>query len=295
MSFRFATAALALVFLLPLTGCDESGLAIDEASVVSDAMIARQNGDYTTAVSLLNDALDRNPSSQRVRTELALTIMEREDLNLLDLDRISQFIIDGTGAVTRPAAQTVSRGGSTCSFADDPGATEFDPTSLEGFPEIQASQSAIDSVLAIITPVLPQSLRSFDACTTIGADGQLVYDQAGAAAELRATGMADAQISQLLATNALARFLDSYLFVTTEVPQQTTWFRLSDGSIGVCAEDQDALLTQTEEATETLGTALLSLDTRARSFGGATDLVDLAIDAFRDIREALGEYCAANV
>lgn len=294
MSFRFASAALALAFLLPLTGCDESGLAIDEASVVSDAMIARQNGDYATAVNLLNGALDRNPSSRTVRAELAATLMEREDLNLLDLDRISQFITDGTQSVTRAASQQASRGGSTCSFANDPGATEFDPTSLEGFPEIEASQPAIDSVLALIEPVLPQSLRSFSACTTIDADGQLVYDQAGAAAELRDSGMTDTQISQLLATNALARFLDSYLFVTTEVPQQTTWFRLSDGSIGVCAEDQDALLTQTEEATETLGTALLSLDTRARSFGGATDLVDLAIDAFGDIREALGEFCSAN-
>jgi hypothetical protein len=291
MTFRTLSAALLVAALLPLAGCDESGLATDEASVIGDAQIARQNGDYGTAVALLEDALERNPSSVPVRSELGATLLEREDLNLLDLDRISQFVVEGPGGsplTTAPAGR-----GGTCAFTNDPTATPFDPTAVDGFPQIAASQSAIDSVLALIEPVLPAALRTFSPCTTIGADGQLVYDQAGAAAQLRATGMTDAQISQLLATNALARFLDAYLFVTTEVPQQTSWYRLADGSIGVCATDEDALVEQTEEAISTLGTALLSLDTRARAFGGTTDLVDLALDAFDDIREALGDYCAA--
>ena len=290
MTFRAAFATLAVVALLPLAGCDESGLAIDEASVIGDAQVARQNGDFATAVELLQGALDRNPTSAPVRTEFAATLLARQDLNLLDLDRIAQFVVDGTGGLaTAPA--TGNRGG-TCGFATDPTATPFDPTAIDGFPDIEASRSAIDSVLALIEPVLPASLRSFDVCVTIGPDGQLVYDAAAAAAQLRATGLTDAQISQLLATNSLARFLDAYLFVTLDVPQQTSWYRLADGGIGVCATDEDALLTQTEAAVETLGTAMLSLDTRARSFGGATDLVDLATDAFDDIREALGDYCA---
>ncbi|HEX8298366.1 MAG TPA: hypothetical protein VF594_04330 [Rubricoccaceae bacterium] len=291
MTFRTAFAALALALVLPLTGCDETGISTDEASVIGDAQIARQNGDYATAVRLLETALAANPQSAPVRTELGVTILAREDLNLLDLDRISQFIVDGSTAAT--VATQASRGGGTCRFESDPTAVPFDPTAVEGFPEIEASQSAIDSVLTLITPVLPAALRSFDACTTIAPDGTLVYDRAAVTTQLRATGLTDAQISQLLATNALARFLSAYLFVTTEVPQQTSWYRLGDGSIGVCATDEDALLTQTRGAVSTLGTALTSLDTRARSFGGASDIVDLATDAFADIREALGEYCAS--
>jgi hypothetical protein len=291
MTIRTLSATLLVAALLPLAGCDESGLATDEASVIGDAQVARQNGDYGTAVELLEEALERNPSSVPVRSELGATLLEREDLNLLDLDRISQFVVDGS---SRSTVTTASAGrGGTCVFANDPTATPFDPTGVEGFPDIMASQSAIDSVLALIEPVLPAALRTFSPCTTIGADGQLVYDQTGAVAQLRATGMTDAQISQLLATNALARFLDAYLFVTTEVPQETSWYRLADGSVGVCATDEDALVEQTEEAISTLGTALLSLDTRARAFGGTTDIVDLAVDAFDDIREALGDYCAA--
>ena len=291
MTFRTLSATLLVAALLPLAGCDESGLATDEASVIGDAQVARQNGDYGTAVELLEEALERNPSSVPVRAELGATLLEREDLNLLDLDRISQFVVDGS---SRSTVTTASAGrGGTCVFANDPTATPFDPTGVEGFPDIMASQSAIDSVLALIEPVLPAALRTFSPCTTIGADGQLVYDQAGATAQLRASGLTDAQISQLLATNALARFLDAYLFVTTEVPQQTSWYRLANGSVGICATDEDALVDQTEEAISTLGTALLSLDTRARGFGGSTDLVDLALDAFDDIREALGDFCAA--
>lgn len=290
MTFRLALATLAVAVLLPLSGCDESGFAVDESSAISDAQIARQNGDYARAIAILENALAANPSSAPVRAEFGATLLERENLNLLDLDRISEFVVNGTGGTA--VAPTVSRGGGACAFASDPTATPFDPTGVSGFPQINASQASIDSVLALIEPILPAALRTFSPCTTIGADGQLVYDRTAATAQLRASGLTDAQISQLLATNALARFLDAYLFVTTEVPQQTSWYRLADGGIGVCADDEDALIDQTEDAVSTLGTALLSLDTRARSFGGTTEIVDLALDAFGDIRDGLGDYCA---
>ena len=292
MTLRTAFAALALALVLPLSACDETGNAStsDVAATISDAQTARQNGDFETSVRLLEGALADNPESAPVRTELAVTILAREDINLLDLDRIAQFIANGVGGTAAPATPA-ARGG-TCRFATDPTARPFDPTGIDGFPAITASRADIDRVIALLEPVLPAALRQFEACAQIGPDGALVYDRAAATAQLRAAGMTDAQSSQLLATNALARFMSAYLFVTTDVPQQTAWYRLADGSIGVCAADQDALIDQTRPAVETLGTALLSLDTRARSFGGASDIVDLATDAFADIRGALGEYCA---
>ncbi len=292
MTFRLAFATLTLALVLPLSACDESGSAsLNEAATISDAQVARQNGDFSTSVRLLEGALTANPESAPVRTELAVTILAREDLNLLDLDRIAQFIADGVGGLATGDAP-VARGASTCRYATDATARRFDPTAVAGFPTITASRAEIDRVIALLEPVLPAALRSFNACVAIGPGGELVYDRAAATAQLRASGLSNAQISQLLATNALARFMRAYLFVTTDVPQQTSWYRLADGSIGVCADNSDALVAQTRPAVETLGTALLSLDTRARSFGGASDIVTRATDAFADIRDGLGQYCA---
>ncbi len=287
MTLRLAFATLAVALILPLTGCDEtSGTTTDAATVIADAQIARQNGDFDRAEELLRGALEQDAASAPIRSELAATLMARQGLNLLDLDRIAQFVIDGTSGATAPAAA----GRGTCTFSGT--GTPFDPTTVAGFPQITASRAQIEEAIALTAPLLPAGLTSFDACTAIAADGSLVYDRAGATTQLRASGLTDAQISQLLANNALARFLSAYLTVSTGLSQQTTWYRLPDGSVGICADDTDALAEQTRPAVERLGTAVLSLDTRARSFGGATDLVDAATDAFADIREGIAGFCA---
>lgn len=292
MTFRTAFATLAVFALL--SGCDESALAgstLNEADVITDAQIAREARDFETAVSLLRSVLDRNPSSAPVRTELATTVLAARGLNLLDLDRAAQFITDGTGGNRSASA---ARGG-VCPYASDPDAVAFDPTGYVDFPDLEASRAAIDSVRALIDPILPAQLTSFSTCTTIGPDGTLVYDRDAAAAELRTRGLTDVQIGQLLASNALARFFDAYLFVTTEVPQATTWYRLPGGAIGVCSEDEDALRDQTEASINDLGTAVLSLDTRSVIVNAteASDIVQTALNSFRDIQEAFGDVCDA--
>lgn len=296
MTFRLALATLALALILPLTGCDESGsTSSDVTTIVADAQIARQNGDFDRAEALLRGALQQDASSAPVRSELAATLMARQGLNLLDLDRIATFIVDGTGGIGATASTPAASAHSgSCGFATDPTATPFDPTAVSGFPQIQASRADVDEALALLNPILPAELTTFNVCTSIGPDGGLVYDRAAATTQLRASGMTDAQIGQLLATNALVRFLNAYLFVTTEVGG-TTWYRLADGGIGICADDSDtSLAEQARPGVRMLGRAVLSLDTRARSFGGSTELVGTASDAFGDIREAFGEICTAN-
>lgn len=296
--FRSAVVALALAALLPLSACDETGgLQIgtpDEA--VQDAVIARQAGDFASAETLLRGALAQAPSNASVRTELASTLMERDGLDLLDIDRIAQFLTNPPTLAAPTTPVSASKGASSCSFADEPGAVEFDPTTVDGFPAIRTSQATINEVLALLEPVIPQQIKTFDTCLSI-VDGAFVYDHAAASRELRATGMSDQRIGSVLAVHALAKFLSAYLFVTTEVTTQTTWYRLSDGSIGVCAEDEDALRNEAEESVKDLGVSLQSLDLRSRSFvsgGNARTLVTSALDAFEEISDAVADYCSTG-
>jgi hypothetical protein len=174
---------------------------------------------------------------------------------------------------------------------------EFDPAEAVGLPDILAKRETLRRTLALLDAILPEELKSFDICTSVQ-DGALAYDAEAAAAALRGTGLRDAQIAQLLTVNALSRFLDAYLFVTEDVTAQTTWYRLADGRIGVCADDQQALEDQARDAVNGLGQSLLSLDLRSRTFvPGATssEIVTLAVDAFEEIRDAVGEYCAVSV
>ena len=294
MRLRFSWL-LAALLVLPLSACDETGGAFttDVDLAVEDAVAARQSGDYDQAVVILERALEANPESAPVRVELATTVMERDGIDLLDLDRIASFVTEEGAAATQAASSPAAR--SACAYADA-GAVEFDPASAAGLPDIRAKRATLTRTLALLDGILPDDLKSFDICTSV-VDGELVYDADAAATALRGRGLKDTQIAQLLTVNALSRFLDAYLFVTEDVTAQTTWYRLSDGGIGVCADDQDALEAQAREAVDGLGQAVLSLDLRSRTFvPGATssEIVTLAVDAFENVRDAVGEYCSAS-
>ena len=290
MTFRTVFAALAVALVLPLAGCDETsqniGLA-DEATVITDAQIARQNGDYAQATALLEGALELNPTSAPVRVELATTVLESRDLNLLDLDRLAQFLIDGRVGASRATAARADATAEPCPYASDGTSRQFNPRVDYGseFPVVEASRADIDRVRALVEPVLPRSLKRFSIDSSIDAAGRLTYNPVTAADSLRATGLSTPQISQLLAANALARFFGAYLNVT-ETAQTVTWYRLPGNKIGVCADNLAVLKTQTKESVELLGTAVLSLDVRTKAFDGRTDLVTLALDAFKEIRAA---------
>ena len=286
-------ALLLVALLLPLAACDETGgTSADVETAVEDAVIARQSGDYDTAVRLLESAYEREPENATVRVELATTILKRDDIDLLDVDRIAQYVTDGVGGEAAQPAASEARG--ACAVASDPTASEFDPTDLAGFDDLTAHAVSIRRALELIRPVMPDALTGFSICSNV-VDGQLAYDRDGAIAELRARGLSEARVAQVLAVNALANLIDAYLFVSTELPEQTTWYRLADGSIAICAADEAALRTEAEGAIANLGEAVLSLDARASILGAdsaAADLVEMALDAFEEIRDAVGDYCA---
>ncbi len=287
---------LLVLFLLPLAACDETGTLGDSEDidvVVQDAVIARQSGDYAKAVSLLERAYERDTTSATVRVELATTLLERDDIDLLDVDRIAQFISEGVGAQAR-TEPSVARSGAACVYAADPGAESFELTAIDGFADLVADVVSIDRANDLLATVIPSQIGEFDLCSNV-VDGQLSYDRAGALAALYDQGLTETQVRQVLAVNALARIIDAYLYVSSEIAQEVTWYRLGDGSIAICADDPEGLRDEAEVAVGDFGEAVLSLDARASLLGNSTasELVDLAKDAFEELRDAIGDYCAS--
>ena len=282
----------AALLLLPLSACDETGpLSIDEGVdvAVDDAVIARESGDYDTAVDLLNEALDAEPENAVVRVELATTLLQRDGIDLIDIDRIGQFLSSAGTARTAPA----TAGRSACAYAADPDAVAFDPTGYEGFAELEASIETIQEAKATLEGVLPSAITSFDLCSTV-VDGALVYDRAGAYGELVALGLSDDQAAQALAVGALAQFVDAYVAFTRDLAGETTWYRLPDGSIAICAVDEDAARAKAEGAIAGIGQAVLALDARASILGGASvaaEIVDTALDVYNELKEDIATYC----
>ena len=282
-------ALLALLLLLPLAACDEAtgpDAAVD--LVVEDAVAAREGGDVAAAVALLEGAFERAPKNAEVRVELATTLLQRDGLDLLDLERISGFLATSGGSA---AARTQAAG---CAAASDPTAQAFDPTAVDGFEELAAGAATLSRAASLLGPVIPAALQSFDICTSVQ-DGTLSYDRDGALAALAGLGLSPQQQARALAVNALARFLDAYRVVASELPQQATWYRLADGSVTICVEDEDALRESAEGAVRDVGEAVLSLDARATLLGKgsvAAELVEDALGAYEDLRDAIADYCA---
>ena len=283
------------LLLAPLAACDETGAVSDDVDVVvDDAVVARQQGDYATAVTLLEGALADEPSNPEVRVELATTLLERDDVDLLDIERIGTFLTNAAG-VANGSAGAAGRT-AACAAASDPTAEAFDPTDVGDFDALVGALQTIARAGELLSTVIPAELQGFDICTSI-ADGAFVYDRAGVLADLRAQGLSDGQVAQALAVNALNSFIDAYLFVTTEVAQQTTWYRLADGSITVCVDDEAAFEADTRSAIAGFGEAVLSLDARAALLGSssvAAEIVEIALDAYEDVRDAIADYCDAS-
>ncbi len=289
-----------------LSGCDTD--ASDPGARLDDARIARQQGDLDAAVRLYEEALAAEPSNAVVRVELSATVLERAEVDLLDLDRVALFLSEAQAspppAPARPTGPPTADGlGASCPYAGDPAAVPFDPREVEGYPGLFTQREAIRAALAVLDgsgpvpgdAVIPASLRFADLCTGVE-DGALVYDHAAVLEEMRQTGLSADAIASALAVNAVGRLLDAYFFLVEDVAEQTTWYRLADGSVGVCADDEEALRAQAEAAVGDVGEALASLDLRASIIGGdvAAEFVQSALDAYESIEDDLGPYCGGS-
>ena len=290
---RLRTLLVALA-LLPLAACDETGAAsADVETAVDDAVLERSRGNHEAAAVILRRALDRGPENAEVRVELATTLLDQGGVDLLDLDRLARFVTDQAGSARRPAARAA---GGACRYAGDPTATPFELSDVEGYPELEAEVERIREADDTLDPVIPAALQSFDVCSSV-VGGSLVYDRDGAVRDLRDQDLTETQVRQALAVNGLTQLVSAYTDLSESAEGNVTWYRLEDGTIDVCADDEDALAARAEEAAVGFGEAILSLDARAFLLGegsAAGDVVALALGAYDDFEDAIGDYCEAQ-
>lgn len=289
------------VCALLFAACDNADPSATD--LLTDARLARQSGDLSTAIGLLERALEEDPDYAAVRVELSSVLLERHGLDLLDLDRVATFFLAEAGASAAAPAST-AKGGGSCPYATDPNATAFDPREIEGYAELfenEAVLATIEGLLKGTDPntdlsVIPAELRSLPLCGAV-IDGELQFDRAAALAHLRGLGLTDQEIATALAVNAVTKFFAAYFFITEELPEQTTWYRVEteEGvTIAVCAEDEEALREQGEVAVRDLGESIASLDLRAEVLGGDTpteEIVGHAVALYEAVEDDLGPHC----
>ena len=290
-----ARTGLAALALFPLAACDETGGAVqDDVEVaVGDAVIARANGDHDAAAVILRRALEKEPENPQVRVELATTLLDQGGVDLLDLDRIARFVSGGAGDARRASMAAARTSGGACAPASDPSATPFALRDVPGYADLEAESERIREADETLDPVVPAALQSFDVCSSV-VDGALAYDRDGAVRDLRGQDLSETQIRQALAVNGLAQLVESYAHLADA---DVTWYRLADGSIDACADDEAAFEVRAEESAAGFGEAILSLDTRAHLLGegsAAGEVVDLVLDAYDDFEDAVGDYCATS-
>ena len=291
-------ALVALLALLPLQGCDETSGLRTADDLVTDARIARQAGDLDQAVTLLEDAFAADASDPVVRTELASTLFQQEGLDLADIDRIAEFLLQNTDGLATPAAPATAAKGANCPYEEDASAEPFDPRDLDGYIEYVESDATIDRVLELLAPIIAAELRPADFLCTGIVDGELNYDADGALQQMRDADpeMTDELIAAALAVNASARLLSAYNFVVTDIAPLTDWYRLDGGALGVCmtGTTEAKLREMSAEAVADIGEALTSVDLRARVLdnpSSTAELVQLVLDAYEEVRSEIGPYC----
>ncbi|MEL6615095.1 MAG: hypothetical protein AAFQ43_05125 [Bacteroidota bacterium] len=289
-------AALALLAVPTLTGCDEVA-PVSADDLVTDARIARQAGDVDQAVDLLERAFAADAADAVVRVELASALFEQSDLGIADLDALASYLLDeaNSGGVA-PFTPEASKGGS-CPYESEPGAVPFDPRDLDEYGQYLERVSVARRVREILDPVITEELRPDDFLCTGIQDGELNYDPDAALAALRAQDedLSDTQIASALGANAVAEVIDTYVFLSEDLRDDAAWYRLSDGTLGVCPVGitEEDLRARAEPSVADLGEALLSIDLRGRLVEtSATELVDVVIDAYEEVRDDLAPNCS---
>jgi tetratricopeptide (TPR) repeat protein len=295
--------ATALLATMLVAGCNLLDPVYDHgsdvATLLEDARFARAAGDYDRAINLLERALRIDPNNQTVRLELAITMMRRDQLSLLNLESVTTHLLSGmgaSGAAGRPGGEV------SCTFPDTSIVEPFDPRAVEDFPAISAARPAIERVLELLTapassdeaPAMPAAFTELQICDAI-VDGELAYDREAVLAALNARFDTHEQVTSALTMTAVSLTLAAYVALFEQPDLEVSWFTVDGEDIGGCvaAEHYDLFVQRAQEQVGRAGRALLALDLLLAHSGNAgyATYVDDALALYQSIETAETNPC----
>lgn len=289
LSSSLSLASVACL-LVVLGGCNVfSGLEGEAGNVdalYQDAMIALQQGDPVEAERQLRSVIEADPDHAPAHVKLATTLLQKQDIDVIDFVRIARTISDevesGQNAAPQLAAGRSADGASTCSFPPDHQRKIFDPTSLVSFPTLASSGDELDEVQALVRAVMD------------GASPE-VFARAEGREELT-----DDLIAEALLDAAIAYAAEAYVKIAQSGGEAFTFYYVTSPSgstyMGYCAPDQETL----DEVLGTVACLLGDLNygrqiIRARAelldSDRARELADTADEAYETLVRELDATC----
>ena len=305
-SLPLATLALALL----VTGCNVLDSAYDEGGSVDDllvdANIARQSGDLDHAIELLAQAYEQDPARADVRLDYASTLMQRDELSLVDVEQVADFILEqiGEGGLGARGFAT----GDSCTFSADHATSSFDPRDVSNYEEIAAASPTLGQIVELLNdpaspdtpPVMPVALQEVDICTVF-TDSGLVYDRDAILADLYAAFGNDAeQVHEALWANAVALTLNAYVEIFESEDLPVEWYIVDpEGSsyVGFCVAQEHVapMKADIQAYLHDIGEATVSLDLLVYDGASATGefavYLQEVVDMYDSFEEGLSELC----
>lgn len=262
--------------LLIATGCNAFEFMYSEDSdepdvLLDDARIALQNGDTEKAIELLEKALEKAPENSEIKIQLSSALFQANDIDLLVMKDLAEFISETPASKRKIMQFTAVTNMPACNFRDDVSTT----TTID-FSEDASYQLLLENV-----DVLQRAL-------------DLLYDTLDSeeAAALTENVRSNAHLMRAI-SNLAVSIIEIKLQADAA---QASLHRLSNGSIGYCAEDESAL-TELEsfivcEKLPAIDQAVNDLVSRQALFSSSdSELADAVASAREEITRAITVSC----
>ena len=263
--------------LLVATGCNAFEFMYSEDSddpdvLFDDAKIALQNGDTEKAINLLEKALERAPDNPEIKIELTSALFQDSDIDLLVMKDLAEFISETPATANKGFPLVSTQSMPACNFGEGVSSTELDFTQDPAYQLLSDKEDVLQRAL------------------------ELLYDTLDTeeAAALHANVLSNAHLMRAISNMAVA-----IIEIKEKADEaQATLHRLSNGSIGYCASNEEAL-----RALETfivcdklpaIDQAVTDLVNRQTLFSADdSDLAEALDDARAEITGAISVECAS--
>ena len=210
--------AIAL-FMFVAAGCNAFEFMYGDADsndpdiILEDARIALQSGDAEKAIELLEKALEKAPESQEIRIELASALFQANDIDLLVMKDLADFI---SASETGIASKYSQQRNAACNFEDP-----LESTRVLQFDAEEAYLQLLDN-----TETLERSIDLLATALNVDTPPDLADHIVGNAYLMRAiASMGEAVLDIKSTADSLG----------------ATLHQRSNSSIGYCAPTEDAL------------------------------------------------------